>query len=56
MTGNYLLDSNIIIDVFRGDPFVIDRVKNILIINIPVPVLGELYYGAYKSSKTAKRL
>ncbi len=56
MNGSVLLDSNVIIDVFRGKAEVIDRVRNISHIYIPVIVLGELYFGANKSEQTSKRI
>ena len=56
MSGKYLLDSNIIIDIFRGQSGTINKIKEIEIIYIPVIVLGELYYGANKSNQTLKRI
>lgn len=56
MNGDYLLDSNIIIDIFRGYPTTIARIKKIKIIYIPVIAIGELYYGANKSNQTPKRI
>jgi tRNA(fMet)-specific endonuclease VapC len=50
MNGKYLLDSNIIIDYLRGDSEVISKVDEIENLYIPVIVIGELYYGAYKLS------
>ena len=55
MNGDYLLDSNIIIDIFRGDKEAISRVKRIDVVYVPVIVIGELYYGANKSDQTPKR-
>ena len=55
MNGDYLLDSNIIIDIFRGDKKTISRVKQIDGVYVPVIVIGELYYGANKSDQTPKR-
>ena len=51
MNGNYLLDSNIVIDIFRGDPEIISRVRKINVVYVPVIVVGELYFGAYKSKE-----
>lgn len=56
MSGNYLLDANVIIDVFRGKPEAINKMRALRIVNIPSIVVGELYYGAYKSNKTVKRI
>lgn len=51
MNGKYLLDSNIIIAIFNGDQSVIDRVKMASEIYVPSIVVGELYYGAFNSSR-----
>jgi len=56
MNGNYLLDSNIIIDIFRGNQETINKVKTLPIIHIPIIAIGELYFGAHKSAQTPKRI
>lgn len=56
MNGNYLLDSNVIINVFRGDQNAISRTKKITIVHLPVIVIGELFYGAHKSNRTPERI
>jgi len=56
MNGDYILDSNIIIDIFRGDQITINKISKLSNIYVPAIVLGELYYGAQKSSKTLKRI
>lgn len=55
MNGDYILDSNIVIDIFRNDAETIEKVSQLGTIYIPVIVLGELYYGANKSNQTPKR-
>ncbi len=50
-----ILDSNIIIDLFRKDELTIEKIRNISPVYIPVIVLGELYYGANLSSQVKKR-
>ena len=55
MSGNYLLDSNIIIDLFRGDIATIEKLQKVKKVYVPVIVLGELYYGANKSNRTKQR-
>ncbi len=55
MNGDYILDSNIVIEIFRNDVETIEKVSQLRTIYIPVIVLGELYYGANKSSQTPKR-
>lgn len=52
MSGN-LLDTNIIIDWFRGDEKTISFLNN-FDFEIPVIVIGELFYGAENSSKKEK--
>ncbi len=36
MNGNYLIDSNILIDLFKGDQSMIERVGQIKVVKIPV--------------------
>ena len=55
MNGDYILDSNIVINIFRNDAETINKVSQLRTIYIPVIVLGELYYGANKSNQTPKR-
>lgn len=50
-----ILDSNIIIDLFRKDELTIEKIRNVSPVYIPVIVLGELYYGANLSSQVKKR-
>lgn len=57
MSGKrYLLDSNIIIDVFRGEAKTVERISLTQKLFVPVIVIGELYYGAYKSNQIARRI
>ncbi|MDX2069583.1 MAG: type II toxin-antitoxin system VapC family toxin [Haliscomenobacter sp.] len=57
MSGKrYLLDSNIIIDVFRGESKTVERISLTQKLFVPVIVIGELYYGAYKSNQIARRI
>lgn len=55
MHGKYILDSNVIIDLFRGDQDTISRIRAIKEVAVPAIVLGELYFGANKSNQTLKR-
>ena len=43
MNGDFLFDSNIVIDIFRNRQSTIELVKDIDNISIPAIVLGELY-------------
>jgi tRNA(fMet)-specific endonuclease VapC len=51
MSGRYLLDTNIIIALIANDSDLTDRLKEADEIFIPSIVIGELYYGACKSSR-----
>ena len=56
MNGKYLLDTNIVIALFAEDDSIQDRVNQAEEIFIPCIVIGELYYGAYKSKNTKANL
>jgi tRNA(fMet)-specific endonuclease VapC len=56
MNGRYLLDTNIVIALFDGDAHIIERINQSEEVYIPVFVLGELFYGAYKSTKQIQNL
>lgn len=46
MTGtDYLLDTNIISALFKGEEIISSKIVDATNINIPVIALGELYYG-----------
>jgi tRNA(fMet)-specific endonuclease VapC len=50
-----MLDSNAVIQVFKGHPGIVTRIEQgkELDFGISAIVLHELYYGAFKSSRTA---
>lgn len=54
MNGKYLLDTNIVIALFAGDPDVTDRIAGVKDVFIPAVAIGELFYGANKSGRPAK--
>lgn len=58
MTGNKacFIDTNIVIDVFRGRKEVADEITTFEKVYAPIPVLGELYLGVEKSSRKAHHL
>ena len=56
MGGSYLLDTNIVIAFFSGEPAVIDQFDQADEILLPGIVLGELVFGARKSSRAAENL
>lgn len=56
MNGKFLLDTNIVIALFAGQPSVKENLLTSEQVFLPSIVLGELYYGAYKSSKTEENI
>lgn len=56
MNGRYLLDTNIVIALFGKDQNVIKNLKKVNELFILGIVLGELYYGAFKSRKVKENL
>ena len=51
MPGRILLDTNIVIALFAGEKPVHERLSECPEVFLPSTVLGELYYGARKSSQ-----
>jgi len=51
MNGRFLLDTNIVIAIFAGDPYVREHLTQPGEIFVPIVALGELYYGAGKSTR-----
>lgn len=51
MSGKYLLDTNIVIALFAEDPSVNKHIAKASEIFIPANVLGELFFGAFKSGR-----
>ena len=56
MSGKVLLDTNIIIALFRQDEAVLKHLQEATEILVPVIAIGELYYGAYKSRWSSKNI
>ena len=57
MIGNdILLDTSIVIELFKGNPFVASSLQSCQSIKIPFAVMGELYLGAYRSSNPKKHI
>jgi tRNA(fMet)-specific endonuclease VapC len=57
MTGNkVLLDTNIVIDLFKGDKTILAYLEEQETVYIPAAVLGELYLGAYRSDNEQKHI
>jgi hypothetical protein len=51
MSGKYLLDTNIVIALFQGEQPILDKITQFKSVFTPSFVVGELYFGAFKSSK-----
>ena len=51
MSGRYLLDTNIVIALLEGEKVVLEALTNINELFLSSIVLGELYYGAFKSKR-----
>jgi len=56
MSGKYLLDTNIVIALFQGEQLILDKINQIKSIFTPSIVVGELYFGAFKSSKIKENI
>ena len=56
MSGRYLLDTNIVIDLFNGVKPVVSWLTDERIIFVPSIVVGELYFGVYKSMRSEKNI
>lgn len=56
MSGRYLLDTNIIIALFAGDGLIKERLIQIEEVFTSPFVLGELYYGAYRSRQSRRNI
>ena len=55
-TGRFLLDTNIVIALFANEAAVQQRLAEASEVFVPSIVLGELYYGAYKSTRVTENL
>ena len=56
MNGKYLLDTNTVIAFLRNDEEIVEKIKEQAEVYIPVTVIGELYFGAFKSKKREENL
>ena len=56
MNGRFLLDTNIVIALFAQDKNVIDRLRTADEVYFPAIGLGELYYGAFNSTRMDENL
>jgi len=56
MSGRYLLDTNVVIALFAGEPWVAESLGRANEVFLPSIVLGELYFGAMKSSRSTENV
>lgn len=56
MGGDLLLDTNIVISLINEDPVILRSIAGIQSVMVPSIVIGELYYGAFKSGKVQENL
>jgi tRNA(fMet)-specific endonuclease VapC len=56
VSGRYLLDTNIVIALFAGEQSVLDHLRDAAEVYTPSIVIGELIYGAHKSSQVSLNL
>ena len=56
MSGSFLLDTSVLIELFAQDGNVLTRLEKADSTFIPSIALGELHYGARKSSRVEKNL
>lgn len=52
MSGDFLLDTNILIHFFNKDKNIAEQMSKSLVLYVPVAVVSELYYGAFNSKQT----
>ena len=52
--GKFLLDTNIITALMKGEKEIADQIEKASVVYIPIVVLGELYYGAAYSTQVQK--
>ena len=56
MSGKHLLDTNIIIGIFKNDKAILARLRKTDGVFIPAIALGELHYGTRKSTRVEENL
>jgi tRNA(fMet)-specific endonuclease VapC len=56
MSGRFLLDTNIVIAIFAKEAKVQTHLVSSAEVFVPAVVLGELYYGAHKSSRVTENI
>lgn len=56
MGGSVALDTSVAIAALNGDPSVVEKLRNASRICLPLPVVGELLFGARKSQRAVENL
>jgi tRNA(fMet)-specific endonuclease VapC len=56
MNGRFLLDTNVVIGLMRGDDAVTSRLDPHVRLYLPSIVVGELFFGAYRSGRVQHNL
>ncbi|MGR3303714.1 MAG: type II toxin-antitoxin system VapC family toxin [Candidatus Scalindua sp.] len=56
MNGKLLLDTNVIVALFARDQKIHELLANADEVFVPSIAIGELYYGAYKSSRVKENI
>jgi tRNA(fMet)-specific endonuclease VapC len=56
MNGKYLLDTSVVVNMLGGDDSITKQLDQTDSIYVPSIVMGELYFGAYKSGRVASNL
>jgi tRNA(fMet)-specific endonuclease VapC len=56
VSGSYLLDTNVVIAFFSGEPSVVDRFNTADEILLTTTVAGELFFGAQKSARKTENI
>ncbi|MCP4214816.1 MAG: type II toxin-antitoxin system VapC family toxin [bacterium] len=56
MNGKFLLDTNAVISYLADEPETLKVINELEEIFVPVTVIGELYFGAFKSRQVEKNL
>lgn len=56
VNGRFLLDTNIIIALFQNEPSTQQHLTETAQVFVPSIVLGELYYGAYRSGRVTENV
>ncbi len=56
MSGKALVDTNVVIALFAGEPAIVESVQRQAAVFLCVPVLGELRYGVQASARVDSNL